>query len=313
MGLRRRLQSGFGRLCAAWNALLSPPRKCQPRSTATNETEDQILQVLARLGAELSAVECRLFERFNCRLQDELLAKQQEHWRAAGDLRGFDWKGYSQNGEDGIIREIFHRIGTTNKFFVEFGVETGAECNTRLLAQHEQWSGLYFEPVEASFGQLINRWQEYPQVRAVQTAVTSRNFKQLLAEHGVPREFDLLSIDIDGNDYWVWNSLTDWRLRVVVIEYNSFHLPPKKWVMHENDDYRWNGTTYFGAAFTSLRNLGRTKGYTIVGTDPRGVNMFFVRTDCLPNDKFLDPELQYFFQPFGYRVPPVGEGSFVEC
>ena len=167
--------------------------------------------------------------------------------------------------------------------------------------------------VVESFGQLSKRWEEYPQVRAAQSAVTSRNFQQLLAEHEVPREFDLLSIDIDGNDYWVWNSLIDWRPRVVVIEYNAFHLPPKKWVMQENDNHRWNGTTYFGAAFTSLRNLGRAKGYTVVGTDPRGVNMFFVRTDCLPSDKFLDPELQYFFQPFGYHSPPAGEGSFVEC
>jgi hypothetical protein len=122
----------------------------------------------------------------------------------------------------------------------------------------------------------------------------------------------LLSIDIDGNDYWVWAAVRRWRPRVVVIEYNAFHLPPKRWVMQEDDAYRWAGTTHFGASLASLTALAHDKGYELVATDSRGVNAFFVLRECVRPGLFLDPLLQYHFSPFGHPPHREASGPFVE-
>ncbi len=238
---------------------------------------------------------------------DGLLKPDVERYRKIGDLRGFAWVVYSQNGEDGILKEIFRRIGTTNQFFVEFGVESGVQCNTRYLAEFLGWSGVYFEPSETNFPKLQAMWQANPKIQTYPFPITAQNFEEKLAQANVPKELDLMVIDIDSNDYWVWKALNNWSPRVVVVEYNAFHDPPEKWVMKEDPNYTWNQTTYFGASFTSFYLLGKSKGYRLVGTDPKGVNMFFVREDCM-NDQFLDPALHYYFQPFGYLRPPEFDG-----
>jgi hypothetical protein len=232
-------------------------------------------------------------------------------WQRVGDLRAFERKVFSQQGEDGILEEIFHRIGTTNKFFVEFGVESGAECNAAHLAKNRGWGGLFMEGNPADVEKLKANYADFPAVKCVPAMVTSANVEQLFTDAGVPAEPDLLCIDIDGNDYWVWQAIERFRPRVLVMEYNPFHLPPQKWVMAEDPAFSWQRTTYFGASLTSLTLLSRRKGYELVGTDSNGVNAFFVRTDCL-GDKFLDPVLHYHFTRFAYPPPPQGSGPFVE-
>ena len=103
----------------------------------------------------------------------------------------------------------------------------------------------------------------------------------IFTDHGVPTEFDLLSIDIDGNDYWVWESLHVYKPRLVIIEYNSSYPPPQKMVIPYNPSFTWDGTDYFGASLTSLALLGTRLGYALLGTDSRGVNAFFIREDLL--------------------------------
>jgi hypothetical protein len=196
---------------------------------------------------------------------------------------------------------------------VEFGVESGAECNCAYLAREAGWGGLFLEADAADFEKLRERYRDRPAVRCARAAVTSKNIEALLEEHWVPEDFDLLSIDIDGNDYWVWQAVRRWRPRVVAIEFNPFHLPPKKWVMKEDDAYRWNGTTYFGASLASLTALAHQKGYELATTDSHGVNAFFVRKELMAPGLFLDPLLHYHFSPFTYHpVPPAGSGPFVE-
>jgi hypothetical protein len=146
--------------------------------------------------------------------------------------------------------------------------------------------------------------------------VSSANIEQLLAAHGVPRNCDLLSIDIDGNDYWVWSANQQWQPRVVVIEYNASIPPDQKWVMQENPNHRWDGTNYFGASLASLVALGRKRGYTLVATNSTGVNAFFVRDDLATPDRFLDPAVHYHYSsprygPYLGGHPP-GSGPAVE-
>ncbi|MEK6237619.1 MAG: hypothetical protein N2C14_23170, partial [Planctomycetales bacterium] len=193
------------------------------------------------------------------------------------DLRRHEARVFSQNGEDGIIQEIFRRVGTTNKQFVEFGVQHGGECNCRRLVVEEDWKGLFMEMDDEDFKRLKQRYAGAEGVNCVQAQVTSAAIQDLLEKHQVPLCFDMLSIDIDGNDYWVWRAIQKWRPRVVVIEFNSHYRPPIHWVMQENDDFRWHGTSYFGASLSSLNRLAGWKKYKLVGTDSRGINAFFVR------------------------------------
>ncbi len=246
------------------------------------------------------------------------LGQQTNHGRLeqARDLRAFEKRIRSQNGEDGILLEILNRIGSTNRYFVEFGVESGAECNCAELVFGHQWHGLFLEADDLHFRNLSERYREHTGVKCVQSVVTSSNIERLLEDSGVPAEFDVLTIDIDGNDYWVWSAIRRWRPRVVVIEYNASFPPPRKWVMREDPAYRWNGTNYFGASLASLTELGRAKGYTLVGTDSHGVNAFFVREDLATADRFLDPGLHYHYSAPRYGPHqgghPPGSGPFVE-
>jgi hypothetical protein len=236
-------------------------------------------------------------------------------WQS-GDLRCYEQRVFSQNGEDGIIKEILHRIGVKHGLFVEIGVEDGRECNCARLVREAGWSGVFLEAMPEMWANLQENYRAFPGVRCKQAAVTSRNIEQLLAAHDVPDDFDLLSIDIDGNDYWVWQAVQRWQPRVVVIEYNAAFPPPTRWVMEENVDHRWDGTNYYGASLTSLVLLGRQKGYTLVGTDSRGINAFFVRCELVSPEQFLDTALYYHYAPLNHPLLPNGHphrsGPFVQ-
>jgi hypothetical protein len=227
-------------------------------------------------------------------------------WWQAGDLRAFERRVWSQNGEDGIIQELLRRVGVKHRFFVEFGVETGVECNCARLARQEQWSGLFLEASPELFVLLQENFRALPAVRCQQTAVSSQNIEAILAANQVPVDFDLLSIDIDGNDYWVWKAIQRWQPRIVVIEYNPAYPPPMRWVMQENHEHRWDHTDYYGASLSSLAVLGRSKGYTLVACDSRGVNAFFIRSELFDPEKFVDTAVLYHYSPFNHPLCPNG-------
>jgi hypothetical protein len=207
-----------------------------------------------------------------------------------GRLLRYGFKTYSQNDEDGIIQEIFHRIGVTNRTFVEFGVSTGLECNTvKLLV--EGWQGLWIEadPLRAaSIRRSFDVFCQDQRLAVLEQRVTAENIDALLAGQGPGGEIDLISIDIDYNDYWVWKALTAVRPRVVVIEYNASFRPPAALTVPYDPQGSWDGSNFYGASLAALVRLGADKGYRIVGCSLAGVNAFFVRAD-LCADKFLEP------------------------
>ncbi|MDF2082841.1 hypothetical protein [Bacillus pseudomycoides] len=213
----------------------------------------------------------------------------------------YEKKLISQNGEDGIIEELFHRIGTVNKFFVEFGVQDGLECNSASLSLYNNWSGLMIDGDKANYERLCVNFSPYPSVSTANRFITKENIAQIFSEMNVPLEFDLLSIDIDGNDYWVWEALAEYKPQIVVIEYNASYPPPQKMVIAYNPNFSWDGTSYFGASLTSLYGLGKKLGYSLLGTDSRGVNAFFIRKDLVSKSKFpeLTPELAYHPPAYG--------------
>jgi tetratricopeptide (TPR) repeat protein len=202
----------------------------------------------------------------------------------------YGFKVYSQCDEDGIIQEIFKRIGTTNRVFVEFGVESGIECNSvKLLV--EGWRGLWLDGSEQYFEQIITRFRTFMdnhQLAVTRDFITAENINELIGQGGVRGEIDLLSIDIDNNDYWVWKAIDVVQPRVVVIEYNATLHPPLSLVVPYDPKQTWQGSNYFGASLEALVRLGRSKGYRLVGCNCSGSNAFFVRED-LTKDLFLDP------------------------
>ena len=187
-------------------------------------------------------------------------------------LEKFEYRVYSQNGEDGVLARIFDVLVHTNRFFVEFGTgPDGTERNTRLL-EEKGWTGLLMDRRPAG---------RAPRIRAEH--VTAENVNQVFTNYSVPEEFDLLSIDVDGNDYWIWNALSPaYRPRVVVIEYNAAVPPTESKAITYDPDFEWQKTDYFGASLLALFRLGKRKGYKLIYCESTGVNAFFVRADLCP-------------------------------
>lgn len=123
------------------------------------------------------------------------------------DLRQVELKVFSQNGEDSLLNVILRTIGDSPTYFVEFGVQDGSECNTRLLAEFLGWSGVYFEPDPESFARLRRRYPAGGRVVLRDVAVDPDNVNSLFDAVGVANRFGVLSIDVDGQDYWIWKAL----------------------------------------------------------------------------------------------------------
>lgn len=267
---------------------------------------------------------------FQIELQNQLMASRLIHHLMTEETRKdpqrlarHEATVYSQFGEDGIIAEIFRRIGTTNRYFVEFGSGDGNENNSALLLQGG-WSGLWIDAEQKFIDAARAKYAS--QVSAGRLSlqasfVTAENIEGLLESVGVPDTPDLLSIDIDRNDYWVWKAIERVRPRVVVVEYNAIFAPGTSWVVDYQATTSWDGTSHFGASLTALEGLGREKGYALVGCNLIGTNAFFVRQD-LADDKFAMPyTAANHHQPPRYflvwykgghprRVGPTGRLSF---
>lgn len=205
-------------------------------------------------------------------------------------LEYYGFKVYSQNDEDGIIEEIFNRISTTNKIFIEFGVENGLECNSHYLL-FKNWCGLWLDGDESHIKEIKEKFAPVlsnGQLRVLQAFITRENINELFIAGGITGEIDLLSIDVDGNDYYVWEAINVVKPRVVIIEYNAKFPPNCDWKMAYNKNHIWDGSDWQGASLKALELLGNKLGYQLVGTNFSGVNAFFVKKD-LARDLFIEP------------------------
>ena len=215
-------------------------------------------------------------------------------------LACYGYTAYSQADEDGILQEVFRRVGAANRQFLEFGCGDGLENNSTYLLL-TGWQGAWLDGDEGNLRSVDLHFSSYVQsgqLRARRALITCDNVDGLMRESQVDVELDLLSIDIDGNDYWIWKSLTALKPRVVVIEYNATFRPPHKIVQKYDPARQWNSTNYFGASLKALEELGAAKGYALVGCNFAGTNAFFVRRD-LVGDLFAEP----FTAERHYRPP----------
>jgi hypothetical protein len=194
----------------------------------------------------------------------------------------------SQNGEDGMIQEVFRRIGTTDRIFVEIGVGNGSENNTAFLLS-QGWTGFWIDG-NPKFLKVIGDRKDLSRdcLQGLVSTVSRENVSALFQQLKVPEVFDLLSLDIDQNTYYAWEGLAGYRPRVVVVEYNASILPGVEWKVRYEPNRMADGTHNYGASLKALELLGRRLGYSLVGCDFIGVNAFFVRND-LTDGRFSAP------------------------
>jgi hypothetical protein len=240
---------------------------------------------------------------------------RQQQQNPSTDLHDHEFQVSSQWGEDGIIQYLIQQVEIPNPTFVEFGVQDYTESNTRFLLQHNNWSGLVIDAT-AEHIDYIRRdaiyWRH--NLKADCAFIDRDNINGLLERNGVHGDIGLLSIDIDGNDYWVWEAISVIRPRLVVCEYNSvFGSRRAVTVPYERQFERHRAHfsgAYWGASLAALDHLARKKGYALVGINSVGINAFFVRADVVESIPVQTPRQAYVKSQFRDTRNPQGQLTF---
>jgi hypothetical protein len=218
------------------------------------------------------------------------------------ELDSFEKRIFSQNGEDGITMKLLELIynGDNNaKYYVEFGVQCGIECNTRILRDNYKWSGLQMDGGNQNM--TINLRREF---------ITKENVVDLFRKYNVPNHINVLSIDIDFNDFYCLKEiLKNYTCDILICEYNATHRPNEDKIIIYDKNGRWDGSNYFGASLLSFTKLCEKYGYSLVYCNKNGVNCFFIRNDIIKN-KNLDfkgmGDITQIYRPADYSSGPNG-------
>jgi hypothetical protein len=237
-----------------------------------------------------------------------------------------EFRAFSQNGEDGILLYIFSLIGMTSRKAVEICAGDGIECNTANLIINHGWTALLFDAHaesvargKAFYAQNKDTFNWPPQL--IQAWVTAENVNELIQRNGFEEDVDLLSLDMDGMDYWIWKAIQVISPRVVVVEYQDIWGPDKAVTVPYDPDFVAEfgpyGPDYCGASLPAFVKLGRQKGYRLVGCQRYGYNAFFIRNGIADQIFPEIPASACFKHPkvrFGidHRLPNVIHKHWVE-
>jgi hypothetical protein len=219
------------------------------------------------------------------------------------DLRRFERKVRSQFGEDGVIEKVAECLSIESGTFFEFGIgpawtrpiEEGLEGNFVLQAERG-WHGVFLDG------------NEYPPQYGVQKEfVTPLNINRIYGKYGLPDDLDFLSIDVDGQEFWLWMTLLH-RPKVVITEYNGGLPMEDSKTIQFNVDHVWDGTVYHGASLLALSKLGADKGYKLIWSN--GVNAMFIQNELITNPE--DFEFPNIFSSFKPHAPDPQQRPWVE-
>jgi hypothetical protein len=217
-------------------------------------------------------------------LQGRIAARQLSARERIGTLADAEFRVSSQFGDDGIIEWLCQKIPGVSRSFVEFGVESFAEANTRFLIENRGWRGLVMDGNDGYMRGLRDQalyWRH--DLTAVAAFITAENINALISEHGFAGELGILSVDIDGNDYWVLDAIDCVNPAIIICEINGVFGDLKAVTVPYRPDFQrmdahYSGQ-YFGCSLAALRLLCERRGYSFIGTNSNGVNAFFVRND----------------------------------
>ncbi len=235
----------------------------------------------------------------------------------SSNIQDYEFKAFSQNGEDGIIQFLIDKVDIVNHTFVEFGVHNYTESNTRFLLKNNKWSGLVIDGSQKNIDAIRSSslyWRY--NLKADCAFINKENINEIISRNGLKGDIGVLSVDIDGNDYWVWQAIDCINPRIVICEYNSLFGPSAKVTIPYDKNFVYAqahySTLYWGASISAFNHLAKLKGYTLVGSNSNGNNIFFVRNDLRGSLKTLNPEEAYVQSTFRTSRDPQGNLTFLD-
>lgn len=199
-----------------------------------------------------------------------------------------EFRGFSQNGEDGILWYIFSSIGTTSKICVEMCAGNGQQCNTSNLIINHGWIGLLFDGDEGNASNGRKFFASHPDTfvfppKFIHAWITAENADSLITSNGVRGEIDLLSLDLDGMDYWIWDAISSISPRVVIAEVQVMWGADRSVTVPYRSDFRGEFfekyAIYGGASLPAFVKLAKKKDYRLIGSQRYGFNAVFLRND----------------------------------
>ncbi|MGZ6315219.1 MAG: hypothetical protein ACXWNI_06290 [Candidatus Limnocylindrales bacterium] len=206
-----------------------------------------------------------------------------------------EFRVFSQFGEDGIVQYLIGKVPIENDVFIEFGVEDYSESNTRFLLCNDNWRGLILDGGTSHIDFIRSRdlgWRHTIDARSI--FITRDNINKTIAGAGISGDIGILSIDIDGNDYWVLEAIDVVSPRILIAEYNSTFGPDATVSVPYDPEFHrtaaHHSNLYFGASLAALCLAAGRKGLAFVGSTSAGNNAFFVRRDLLGELRELTPK-----------------------
>jgi len=229
------------------------------------------------------------------------------------NIKNYEFKIFSQWGEDGIIQYLIKSIEIKNKTFIEFGVEDFFESNCRFLLMKDDWQGFVIDGSKSNIQRLKSSyfyWKYH--LDAVWSFITKDNIEWILKKSGFDNDVGILSIDLDGNDYYILEAIQEFTPRLLICEFNPvFGGHRKISIPYQSDFHRTNAhhsNLYWGASLAAMTHLAKKKGYSLVGTNSAACNAFYVRDD-LVNDKVEVLSVEAAYSPSNYRESRDKDGN----
>ncbi len=248
-------------------------------------------------------------------LQGKILSELNRN-KSSKNIQDYEFKVFSQNGEDGIIQFLIQNTEIKNKIFVEFGVETYKEANTKFLLLNNGWSGLIIDGDKDAMEKIASsdlHWKY--DLKSIGNFITKDNINEIIKSAGIEGEIGLLSVDIDGNDYWVFENIDCVNPQILIMEYNSMFGDTHKISVPYDENFvrsqKHYSNLYYGASIAALCDIANKKGYDLVGSNSFGNNLFFIRHDCNKLKIKLTPKEAYVKSKFRESRDENGKLTFL--
>jgi hypothetical protein len=215
-------------------------------------------------------------------------------------LNDYSRKVYSQSGEDGIIEKVFDTLNIENGWYCEFGAGDGDWIPNTKLLREKGWNGVLIEGELESYKVLSEKYDKDQSLTLINKYVSCEKGERLddiLKKTKIPRDFDLLSIDVDGNDLWIWESLKNYNPKMVVVEYNYTYPSDSSVTIKYDPSHRFRENNYYGASAGAFDKLAKSKEYVLVACT-HGLNLFYCRKDL--SIKFIPLGLKEVYHGKGW-------------
>jgi hypothetical protein len=204
------------------------------------------------------------------------------------DIVDYEFKIFSQWGEDGIIQYLVRNLEIQNKTFIEFGIEDFFESNCRFLMMKDFWAGFVIDGSAQNIEKLHSSYYFFQyELETCCSFITKENINDLLEKSKFDKNAGIISVDIDGVDYHIFEAMSEWRPSIYIFEYNSnfgksapVTVPYDPAFVRREKHY---SNQYWGASLPAFDHLARQRGYSLVGVNGAGSNAFYVRNDLLNN------------------------------